>query len=216
MIKGATMASPYVTSLALVFALLGAGCERQVPDTQGHAQASAAPLAPQQMGAGDVAPVVSSTTREAVDTLLGGREFIATKEQLDRAGPAAEVAEALRVVARDDKRRMQLRLQAISMLRFYPEPRTYKVYDDVLGDVGNDPALRRTSVKAASEAFPRNGVPLMKKALAQDDVPTREAAVRALGAAGTPEANALLKEHAAVERDPTVSAAAKQLLLQKQ
>lgn len=142
---------------------------------------------------------------DAVASLLGGREFIPSREQIERAGQPEEVAEALRVIVRDRGARLQHRVQAVSLLRFYPDNRTWDVYESVLGERAADPALTRTSVKALDEAFGLQGTPLLRRALEVDDVVTRETAVRILLASKAPEARSVLSEHLPRERDANLA-----------
>lgn len=176
------------------------------PSARGPAPATSPAIGdptPQPNGPlGGPAAGASSADPEVIDRvapLLGGFEYLPTRADFVRIADDEAVTEALIAIYGDASRHLHPRLQALGALRFFPSARTRGFLEQVLRSPATPDPHRRPAVKAYGTAVGEGAIGLLAELLEHEDVHTRDAAVRALAAIGTPEATELLQARLAAE-----------------
>lgn len=205
------MKSKILSLLALAASALLVACAepqvRPAPDSSTTVKPQSEPTG-QQGGPVQVDPEL----RKKLIVLLSGIEHMPSKEEFARLGTEPQLIAALQSVVADPAAAMYQRTQAAAGLGFYPQPEARQTLEDLLNSASTDPLLRRPALKAYAHAFGPEAVPLVSKMLEHPDRNTREAAVRALAAVGTPAARKAIEARVNVEPDAALKTLSQETL----
>jgi hypothetical protein len=146
-----------------------------------------------------------------VSALLAGFEHVPTEADWKAAGPEELVATALLQVATDAGARASSRARALSAMRYVPTEPVKAHLTALVKDSGADALLRSKAALTLGALGRDAALPVLGTLLGSGDPYLREAGVRAVAEARSEAALALLREHAAREKDPVVRATAEQL-----
>lgn len=170
------------------------------------ASASASTLAPTPAAGGQ-------GLRARLTRAFGGYETSPDKVALERLGDPDQLVPALIELAADTSERPHKRANALASLRFFADVSAARAeLFNRAGDASAAPMLRRSALRALTSAYGDEALPALAPLLDEADADLRQAAVRALGAAGSARARELLERHAAFEGDANVRLALKRAL----
>ncbi len=148
------------------------------------------------------APVAPEGLSASVHALLSGYEYVPSKSDWDRLGPAA--FDELAKIWKDSAQKPTTRSRAVSSLALVTSPGAEPLLKSILQDVSIDAKYRSVAAMALSVRLGDQSVPVLKPLLDDKEPRLRESAARALAqthAAVVPE---LLKTRLAKEQNATV------------
>ncbi len=139
--------------------------------------------------------------RAQIEALLRGYHGLPEKARFEAA--ATDPAKILRVIAADAQAG-PMRTAALEALKWWPDARTFAVYESALG--AENPAGVRHKVLRYVVVHGDRAVPLLAAALNEPSVQIRRTAAIALFEVPGPKATKALSEAADKEADPTLAA----------
>ena len=132
-----------------------------------------------------------------VETLLGGFEYVPTKEDWERIGP--EAATVLRQIAADPKAKQIQRARAISSLANFPQSTTQVLLKTLIAEEAQPLVLRRKAMRSLANGFGVEAIATIEPFLASEVTQLRETAIVALGSIKSDKSRSLLKAQLKIE-----------------
>jgi HEAT repeat protein len=137
--------------------------------------------------------------------MLSGYEDVPGAEAWRALGP--ETLQVLVSLYNDGSEPPYVRLRAVGAAAHYPSPAARTFLLGVARAPGQNDLFVRAAVLALGRAFDQRAVDAVKSFLGHRDAVVREAAARALGRMGGPEATRALRARMDEETDPQVRSA---------
>jgi HEAT repeat protein len=145
-----------------------------------------------------------SALREQLIVALSGYEHMVDKSELEQLASPADLVETLTAIYGDKTVRLNVRIQALASLRFFPTPEAKQALESALAAPGTSDVVRRSALKAYGFGFRDESISKISLFLDHRDLHTRNAAARALTDLHTERALAVLRLRFPVEQDAMV------------
>jgi hypothetical protein len=193
-----------IPSVALALALAACNGPRATPAQESAAPAlttpGETPRAAPPPSAGPADPVL----KQKIIAAMSGYEHIVTKEELDRLGDPQALTAALLDINRDQSVHLAVRTNALVSLRHYPSPVAKAAFESALLAAETPDVIRRSAVKAYGAGFGQEAVPVLARVLENQELHTRNLAVKTLAKIGGNQAQTALRAHLPKEREELV------------
>ncbi len=148
------------------------------------------------------APIAPEGISASVNALLSGYEYVPSKSDWDRLGPAA--FDELAKIWKDPAQKPTTRSRAVSSLALVNSPDAEPLLKSILSDVSVEAKYRSVAALALSVRLGEQSVPMLKPLLDDQEPRLRETAARALAQTRAASVPALLKTRLAREQNATV------------